>query len=211
VASLLAYLGATLGYPLPAPRVRKDASQPFPCQDHPCGCRTAEECWRNCCCFTAEERWAWARAHHVEPPAYAEKPAPASAPATEGWSTVKLRDRAAGRTQGAACGSCYRPTAEQAPADAGRKSCCRAGVTCKACAEKRPASKSGLGWASAVAAQRCRGLSTLWVSSGAVLPLPFAETWAPRLVPVAWLPSSDPTPSAVARTPPVPPPRGGLL
>jgi hypothetical protein len=72
--ALAAFLTATLGFPLPPPSP-KDRSRPFPCQDHACGCQSAEECWQHCCCFTAAERWAWAREHHAEPPAYAERPA----------------------------------------------------------------------------------------------------------------------------------------
>jgi hypothetical protein len=63
----------TIGFPLPATNV-KNHSIPFPCQDHACGCQSAEQCWQHCCCFTAAERWAWAKAHHVEPPAYAQRP-----------------------------------------------------------------------------------------------------------------------------------------
>src|SRR5271168_1694053 len=74
--ALIAYIFAAFGFPLPAASVvRKDHSQPFPCQGHVCGCQSAEECWSSCCCYTPEERWAWADAHGVEPPAYAEKPA----------------------------------------------------------------------------------------------------------------------------------------
>jgi hypothetical protein len=72
--ALVSFLLSTVGLPLPA-LTTKDPSEPFPCQNHPCGCRSAEECWRHCCCFTAAERWAWARANHVEPPSYAERPA----------------------------------------------------------------------------------------------------------------------------------------
>src|SRR5437764_8818198 len=71
---LVAYLLTAGGVPLPLPP-EKDLSQPFPCQDHACGCRSAEECWRHCCCYTPEEKLAWARAHGIEPPAYAERPA----------------------------------------------------------------------------------------------------------------------------------------
>jgi hypothetical protein len=57
LGTLCAYLAATTGLPLPA-GVRKDTSQPYPCQNHPCGCKSAEECWRHCCCMSVEERWA---------------------------------------------------------------------------------------------------------------------------------------------------------
>src|SRR5438552_3782945 len=92
--ALVCYLATALGFPLPKP-APKDHSQPFPCQDHPCGCQTAEQCWRQCCCFNPEERLAWAAAHHVEPPAYAERPQ------AFGWHTMRLRDRTeASETQG---------------------------------------------------------------------------------------------------------------
>jgi hypothetical protein len=80
----LGYLAATLGLPLPA-RAHKIVDQPFPCQDDPCGCQTAEQCWTACCCYTVEEHWAWARAHHIEPPAYATRPADG------GWNTKPKR------------------------------------------------------------------------------------------------------------------------
>ena len=57
------------GYP--QPRLSpKDRSTPFPCMDSRCGCRTAEQCWKHCCCHTLEEKLAWAREHGVTPPDY---------------------------------------------------------------------------------------------------------------------------------------------
>ncbi len=44
----------------------KDRSQPFPCQDRPCGCRTAEQCRKKCCCFTLQQKMAWAERHGVK-------------------------------------------------------------------------------------------------------------------------------------------------
>ncbi|HVS37562.1 MAG TPA: hypothetical protein VMS17_18510 [Gemmataceae bacterium] len=80
--ALLAYLAASFGLPIPAPAARRDRSVPYPCMDNPCGCSCAEDCWRHCCCTTPEERWAWAAAHDVTPPDYAERPgAPAESPA----------------------------------------------------------------------------------------------------------------------------------
>src|SRR5205814_409462 len=54
--------------PLKSATVEKDKSQPFPCMNSPCGCRSAEECWRHCCCHSLAERMAWARENHVRPP-----------------------------------------------------------------------------------------------------------------------------------------------
>ena len=56
--------------PLPTGSPEKDLSQPFPCQNRPCGCRSAEQCWKKCCCFNNTEKIAWAKAHKVTIPAY---------------------------------------------------------------------------------------------------------------------------------------------
>lgn len=41
----------------------KDLSIPFPCMHRACGCRSAAQCWKSCCCTTREERIAFAQAH----------------------------------------------------------------------------------------------------------------------------------------------------
>jgi|GEM_PF-513023 len=62
---------ASLPLPVsPSGHTHKDRSQPFPCQNRPCGCRNAEQCWKRCCCFSNQEKLAWAKANHVEPPSY---------------------------------------------------------------------------------------------------------------------------------------------
>jgi hypothetical protein len=64
VASLLV---GSAGVPVVS-RVAKDHSVPFPCQDNPCGCSSADECWHHCCCHTNREKVAWAHEHGVTPP-----------------------------------------------------------------------------------------------------------------------------------------------
>jgi hypothetical protein len=76
-AALVGFVIANLGLPLIVPAVgvasdgsggaAKDKSVPFPCQDRPCGCMSADACMRSCCCFTAEERLAWFRARNITP------------------------------------------------------------------------------------------------------------------------------------------------
>jgi hypothetical protein len=191
--TFLAYLLATLSIPLPVAD-SKDSSQPFPCQDHPCGCQTAEQCWRQCCCFTPEQRWAWARAHHVEPPAYAEKPAPVERLAADGWNSVKLRDR------------------DKAPAKAA-KSCSSTRTAPSACCQthaERPAkpSTSQRGrWTMGLAAWRCQGLPTLWVSAGPVLPVPPPMAWSPDQPPLFRVPLGNAVAQRVPLHPLTPPPR----
>lgn len=198
----VAYLLIALGIPLPA-AIRKDANQPFPCQDHPCGCQTAEQCWTSCCCFTPEERWAWARAHNVQPPAYAEKPAakPAEQPAVHGWNSVKLRDRDGG-AMAAATKSCCRKEGKRA-------SCCR---TTPKPAERQTASKGrSVRWGSVVMAWRCQGLQTLWVGIGAVLPVPCSAGWFPECPPGSFFSLGDIHASVLSKNPFDPPPRLSLV
>jgi|GEM_PF-1026043 len=76
-AALVGFVTANLGLPLIVPVAgivtaesgggSKDKSKPFPCQDRPCGCMSADACMRSCCCFTPKQRLDWARAHNVEP------------------------------------------------------------------------------------------------------------------------------------------------
>lgn len=56
--------------PLPQDSPEKDSSEPFPCQDRPCGCRSAEQCWKKCCCFDNNQKIAWAKANNVKVPGY---------------------------------------------------------------------------------------------------------------------------------------------
>ena len=67
---LVGQLFSAIGLPLPAAAAPKDLSQPFPCMNNPCGCSSAEACWRSCCCTTLAERLAWAREHGIVPPEY---------------------------------------------------------------------------------------------------------------------------------------------
>src|ERR1700682_5343566 len=65
--ALMAYLATLWGYPV-AP-IQNTSGIPFPCQGHHCGCQSAEQCWKHCCCYTHTERLAWAQQHGVEIPA----------------------------------------------------------------------------------------------------------------------------------------------
>ena len=60
-------------FPLPIgwqSRTEKDRSVPFPCQNRPCGCKSAEQCWKKCCCFTNSQKLAWAEENRVRAPSY---------------------------------------------------------------------------------------------------------------------------------------------
>jgi hypothetical protein len=68
---LAAYVVTAAGVPLPLGGKRQAGDESYPCANCRCGCSSAEQCWRSCCCHTLAERFAWAREHQVRPPEYA--------------------------------------------------------------------------------------------------------------------------------------------
>jgi hypothetical protein len=213
VLALVAYLAAALGMPLPTP-AHRDRSQPFPCQNHACGCQTAEQCWRHCCCFTSEEHWAWARANHVEPPTYAEKPTPEK-PASAGWNTPRLRDQAEGKTTPSPhCARCAQtpngqddsePHAAAGQSIPGTNASPPARDPCDP--EPRPAAVGGWRLTLGVNSLCCQGLSTLWLTSGTTLPPPAPLAWVPWQAPAGWVCGLEDLPLSLSAPPPLPPPR----
>lgn len=69
-ALFLLTIVATLQVPISSssfePKNRKDNPTPFPCQYRPCGCRTAEQCRKKCCCFSAGQKLARAKRYGVK-------------------------------------------------------------------------------------------------------------------------------------------------
>ncbi len=65
------YVITAAGVPLPGGNLAKKSGEMFPCMDCPCGCNSAEQCWRSCCCHSLAERMDWAHDHGVRPPEYA--------------------------------------------------------------------------------------------------------------------------------------------
>lgn len=76
IITLFALLLSVLPLSIPSTRSheidpnQKDQSQPFPCMNRPCGCNTAAQCWKECCCFNKQEKLAWARKNGVTPPSF---------------------------------------------------------------------------------------------------------------------------------------------
>ena len=75
LAALAGYGIACFGIPIARPS-GNDLSQPFACAHRACGCINAEDCWKDCCCFSREQKLAWAVEHGVSVPAWVlnEKP-----------------------------------------------------------------------------------------------------------------------------------------
>jgi hypothetical protein len=68
---LLAYTVTAAGVPIPTATRSQKNGEPYPCMAGNCGCNTAEQCWRSCCCHSLAERLAWAHTRGIQPPAFA--------------------------------------------------------------------------------------------------------------------------------------------
>ncbi len=64
----------------------------FPCETCPCGCATADYCWKKCCCHSLAARLAWARREGVRPPQHAIAAAKAAGLDTTPWNEPPSQD-----------------------------------------------------------------------------------------------------------------------
>jgi hypothetical protein len=76
--------------PLPPNSPEKDSSEPFPCQNRPCGCRSADQCWKKCCCFNNAQKVAWAKSNNVKVPEFVLVAAKKENGATDGREICSL-------------------------------------------------------------------------------------------------------------------------
>lgn len=73
VAVAAAFTLTVLPIPMPVAvpsRSEKDTSLPFPCQNRTCGCCSADQCWKKCCCFTNSQKVSWAEENKVTLPQF---------------------------------------------------------------------------------------------------------------------------------------------
>jgi hypothetical protein len=207
--SLAGYLTAVVGFPSPG-GARKVSQQPFPCQHHACGCVDAEQCWRGCCCFTPAQKLAWAEAHHVTPPADAEREPAESQLAAEG-DEHSHKPQIACEAHSNDCDhatsdhECGSAAAAGCAAGHSAEHCCS--TTGRVVASEGSESAVGVRFVSGDAWRKCRGLATLWVSSGAAALPPAAATWQFSWDVVEWLATPASNLCGGCRLPPIPPPR----
>jgi hypothetical protein len=201
---LITFVATAAGIPLPVVPLGANSKNPnedFICATSTCGCATAEQCWRSCCCHTLGERLAWARAKGVRPPGFAIAQARAAGhdlswlevrPGTQ----VKLVCRSGNcqKEDHRAIHSCCDRASHNFPAKAAR-SCC----TTK---HKADLARSVIAWQ----ALKCGGHSMNWLAAtptlvGVQFDLRF------KIAPSAWLrPSAPNVAGRLADLPSVPPP-----
>ncbi|MEN9554779.1 MAG: hypothetical protein RLZZ232_1065 [Planctomycetota bacterium] len=129
-AGLLMSLCVVLAIPLPSTWIRpqqpvpgKDASVPFPCLYRTCGCRSAEDCRKQCCCNPTTQKVAGARRHPVKVP-------DTVASAAEKDSQPATTDAAVERETSISLTTATPQSARQcADTSASAKDCCDAGNT----------------------------------------------------------------------------------
>ena len=219
--AILGYGVLALGLPLPAGMrssggvpghdaagtiAAKDRSVPFPCMNSPCGCASADQCFRDCCCTTLAERLAFARRHRLD----ADLVAALEARMTGGG---ELADR---KIQGSCCAVSDRAAkscceSEQKPdssAAQAKSRCCDEGVTADAGdAEPVPAVAEGRPRQVTLRAMlACKGLVASWLAVGGAPPAPRFEITG-LLPPRAWVELLDESGEDPLLVPVPPPPK----
>jgi hypothetical protein len=187
--ALVSYLAASIGFPLPVP-ARSFAGQPSSCRHSPCGCPAALHCAGQCCCSSGGPHESMEQ------------------PLSQGQENPRCEPEETSVSPHASC--CH-------PAEpAALKPCCAAKAAHRSCCQPTspppakspaPAPPNAFRWVLGLAAQQCQGHSTLWVSTGTVLPPEPPVTWNPYPACVGWLAAFNSFPLIQTSTPPEPPPR----
>lgn len=156
----------------------KERSQPFPCQNRPCGCRSAEQCWKKCCCFTNAQKVAWAKSQGLTPPAFvlAAAAREQSRPVCIAGGCEKCRSAAK---------SLHVATSKPQP----------------------PAGKQPRQLVVIALMQKCQGSSWFWNSLPWSTPVVVQELRIAAPEPSSWEPIVSESPDEALLPPPVPPPR----
>ena len=170
--------------------IEKDRTQPFPCMNRPCGCRSAQQCWASCCCFTKEQKLAWAHRNGVEVPAAVRERA---APRNESRPKILAGSSSKSATGKPSCCS-----------DSAKKQCARPDVLLsKETQKEHPTVDFVIG----VLAQQCQGEGPHWSALPWIaLPEPGALLQGELLTSDVPAFLSGPL-TDVCFAPPVPPPR----
>lgn len=195
--AILGYALVALGLPLPmagldvagdpvARRIlaAKDRSTPFPCMDKPCGCASAEACFRDCCCTTPAERLAWSKRHGLE---------------AEVLAALESRAADAPPPRRSCCASegCGEPG--QTPTEQPAASCCDVPRRGGDRSTPPPAPRSRQVTLRAMLA--CQGALSSWIAVGASLPPPRIEPPPP-----VRSPERIEVPDVAIESPPLAPP-----
>jgi hypothetical protein len=200
-AALVAYVLVAAGVPLPSISRPTKSGEQFPCASSGCGCGSAEQCWRGCCCHTLAERLDWAQKHGVKPPAFALAAAKRAGldaggqPISPKIVRVALAAKSAAKT----------PTCCQKQAS---PSCCKSSSERSCCSSRRVdvAKSDESNFVVGFRALACHGQSHNWLAAVPTL-VSIELDLADEFPLVAWLgPHSSDIASPFSDTPTPPPP-----
>ncbi len=202
-ALLLPVVAVATGVPIPSLPSARTAER-SPCERCHCGCVSADQCWRDCCCHTLAERLTWARDNDVRPPDFALAEArlvgldvsewlPGEDCCTSAAESTCCTERSAPAAEAVCCCHC-----EPAVVVVERR------VTC--CASVEPKAHPKTDFVVAWRAMKCNGQS---LDSVAAVPMLISDRPQPagELHFAYWLqaPASS-VAAGVSHLPPVPPP-----
>lgn len=171
----------------------KDLSKPFPCQTRACGCRSAEQCAKKCCCFTAAQKQAWALKQRIaskDDPQPQEKVGPDSI-------------------------ACCKPKADEirdtdARAESGAERC-RLPKCTRSIADRPATGSKRFQVVVTTEARNCGGLLPLWLTLGDVCLPESPAALGHEFLPIGRIEPRTEVRSDSDLAPPVPPPRiGGM-
>lgn len=202
---LVAY-GLGLGFIFLPILPEKSTEIPFPCQNHACGCCSAEQCWKACYCFTKEQKIAWAEANDVPIP-YHLLGTDSSDSATNLAQQEKPTE-----VRGSCCskkpaGGCCSHTAKHGGC-CEHKSSRGTTVQCES-GTQRPSGKHRSRTVAITDVLACHGLQMMWILTPPTLPDAAREVCITLPRGFEFLRWSDDRLVSEFRTPPVPPPRLG--
>lgn len=194
----------------------KDLSEPFPCQNRPCGCQSAAQCWKKCCCFTDTQKVAWAKANHVELPGFVVEAAKREAAANVKASGGASRKTKKSGASASHCACCQKKSvAVTAPRCCVEKEVCRPTKSESSCSSKEPPKPSSLAhkkpltskWIMAVFAAKCQGQDSIpFCLPCSVIPSPPELKSVCCALTESFLMESDRL-QRKSRQPPLPPPK----
>jgi hypothetical protein len=191
VIVLSALVAEVAGMPVAQP-AGKDRSRPFPCQDRPCGCASADECWHHCCCMTNKEKLAWADGHGVTPPDF----------------VVAAAEKEEAEQPAQVC--CHDESCDAAPPEEAH-ACCRARhqhhEVASTEADAHQKDSRSVRFVLSDLARRCNGLPPLILFMGDALPGVASVEWEPAELVAGYVEDVVVPCVSAELAPPVPPPK----
>lgn len=185
----------------------KSTTEAYPCQNHACGCSSAAQCWKACCCFTRDQKIAWAEANQVAIPYHllGEEPPLIAAKKKSGCCSKEVER---------SCCSHEKPQASccsQSQPQEGSRCCSHGGCGSKA---NHKSSRDRRGDDESVPVSitdvlACRGLTMMWVMLPPTLTAAEEEMLYSLSRTFEVLRWSNDVLGSAERMPPIPPPRLG--